>query len=251
MSLLNYTSQGTGSPVVFLHGFLEDLTMWERITPNFQQHQIICIDLPGHGKSPITKNETMATMAQKVNDLLESLHVENPIIIGHSMGGYVGLELLKIRSLAHLVLFYSNFWEDTPEKKHNRTRVIRILELNKEIFIREAIPNLFNPDTKNQFQTEIEQLIENAISIPNENIIEATKGLRDRIDHAPTINKYAKEITMIHGEKDPIISNEELVLNLNRLAHRPHLISMPDCGHMGHIEQLDEVLLHLRKIIKS
>lgn len=249
MATLNYTILGTGSPVVFLHGFLEDHTMWNGLLDSFPNNQVICIDLPGHGKSEIEEGESMESMATKVAELLTSLNIENPSVVGHSMGGYVGLELINQISLNKLVLFYSNFWEDTPEKKHNRTRVIRVLEFNKEIFIREAIPNLFNPDTISEYGDEIQDLINSAISIDKEKIIEATKALRDRKDHANTMEKFHDKIAMIHGEKDPIILNDELNNNLNRINQSVEVIRMFNCGHMGHIEAKKEAIAHLKSFI--
>ena len=50
---LHYTSTDERKKsVILLHGFLEDITMWERVIKSFQKdYQLICIDLPGHGKS--------------------------------------------------------------------------------------------------------------------------------------------------------------------------------------------------------
>ena len=52
---LNYRVSGNGYPVVFLHGFLESVSMWDYI--NIQDVQSIFIDLPGHGKSNNMKTE--------------------------------------------------------------------------------------------------------------------------------------------------------------------------------------------------
>ena len=49
---IHFTTEGSGPAVVLLHGFLEASWMWENITPHLSKtHKVVCIDLPGHGKS--------------------------------------------------------------------------------------------------------------------------------------------------------------------------------------------------------
>lgn len=240
--LLAYDIQGTGAPVVFLHGFLENRSMWNEVVSKLTGIQAIQIDLPGHGESEIDDNESMFSMATKVQDVLNHEGIKSPIVIGHSMGGYIGLELIKIQSLKKLVLFHSNFWEDTPEKKHNRDRVIKIVDQNKELFIREAIPGLFNPKSKEHYQEEIQQIISETMLMPKEHIIKTSLALRDRKDHSDTIENYAKSITMVHGLEDPLIPNELFQIYFETLNQQPDIIRLENCGHMGHIEFQAEVI---------
>lgn len=48
---LHYRITGNGYPVLLLHGFLEDESMWKEIRQSFDGFQFICVDLPGHGAS--------------------------------------------------------------------------------------------------------------------------------------------------------------------------------------------------------
>ena len=108
--LLNYRVSGNGRPVVLLHGFLESSTMWKHLEfpENIQQ---VAIDLPGHGNSSLQGITSMKEMSNEVQKLLNSLNINDYDVIGHSMGGYVGLELLKNdQRCAHLLLLNSNFW---------------------------------------------------------------------------------------------------------------------------------------------
>ena len=96
---LNCRVSGNGYPVVFLHGFLESLSMWEKL--NFKNNfKCIEIDFPGHGDSLVEENQeyTMLCLAKEVNILLVEMSIEAYHIVGHSMGGYVGLELMKLYS---------------------------------------------------------------------------------------------------------------------------------------------------------
>src|SRR6187402_2502957 len=87
---------GVGTPVVFLHGFLEDHTIWSPIYPEFVNagFQCVLVDLPCHGKTRYDAEVcTMAQMAELLFEYLTENKIQNPFVFGHSMGGYVGLEL--------------------------------------------------------------------------------------------------------------------------------------------------------------
>ena len=92
-----YTDQGAGSPVILLHGFLENHTMWNPFLTQFTTfHRVICIDLLGHGNTECKGYvHTMNDMADAVNAVLIHLDINTAQIIGHSMGGYVSLAFAK------------------------------------------------------------------------------------------------------------------------------------------------------------
>jgi len=89
---IRYTDSGKGRVVVFLHGFLESLEMWRfyQNLPNYIRK--ICIDLPGHGKSDnFGYVHSMELMAEGVRAVLKNEGIRKVVVVGHSMGGYVGL----------------------------------------------------------------------------------------------------------------------------------------------------------------
>ena len=95
---INYYTSGKGSThLVFLHGFLENLSMWDTIIPEFTKtHTVIAIDLPGHGKtSTLETVHTMELMADVVNMVLKKEGAIKAKFVGHSMGGYVALAFAK------------------------------------------------------------------------------------------------------------------------------------------------------------
>ena len=83
-------------------------------------------------------------MADEVIAVLAHLKVAEFSLVGHSMGAYVGLLIKqKIDSCNLLVLLNSYFWCDNEQKKIDRLRVVKIVLKAKNIFVNEAIPNLF------------------------------------------------------------------------------------------------------------
>jgi len=246
---LFYKIEGQGAPVVLLHGFLENHSMWKGITPVLIKMgcQVVSIDLPCHGNSRFFGEEcSMIYMAKGVAAIFNQENIQNPHLFGHSMGGYVGLELLKMRPI-QLTLVHSNFWEDTPTKKKDRNRVIEIVENNKNRFVREAIPNLFAPENRDKNQSQITTLIEQACQIPAYEIQASTAGMRDRNDNSMLLE--TNPIAIIHGENDPIIPTEKLVAALNEVSNPSPYFLIKDCGHMSIWEASETLIKSMNKLI--
>jgi pimeloyl-ACP methyl ester carboxylesterase len=142
-----YRTSGDGPALVFLHGFLESSTMWDDLSLESLGFQLIFIDLPGHGQSDLLTGEgdpSMAQMAGLVAEVLSDLGIEKFDVVGHSMGGYVALELKQIlQGCGRVVLLNSNFWSDSEEKKRDRIRVADLAFKAKDLLVQQAIPGLF------------------------------------------------------------------------------------------------------------
>jgi pimeloyl-ACP methyl ester carboxylesterase len=84
---LAYDDEGAGTPVVFLHGLTFDRRSWRPIIERLDGSvRSIAIDLPAHGESrgaPVPAEQVPA----RLHELLVSLAVERPIVVGHSMSG--------------------------------------------------------------------------------------------------------------------------------------------------------------------
>jgi pimeloyl-ACP methyl ester carboxylesterase len=89
---LAYDIEGTGTPVVFLHGLTFDRRTWRPITDQLDgAFTSIAIDLPAHGDSG-GEPAPLETVAEQIHRLLETLGVERPVVVGHSMAaGIAGL----------------------------------------------------------------------------------------------------------------------------------------------------------------
>lgn len=247
---VHYWVFGNGNPIVFLHGFLEDQTMWTSIKKEFiKKNQVILIDLPCHG---LTKFEgevcSMELMAKCVYQVLKQEQINHPTVFGHSMGGYVGLELLKLMPI-NLTLVHSNFWADDEEKKKSRDRVVDVVKTKKSFFINEAIPNLFWKNNIPECKNDINKLINKASTIPSKQIVSATKGMRDRLDNSNLLKLYP--IKIIQGEFDPIIPVSAMHDNLIKTKTNLPFLTIKNVGHMSIWEdpvQLVEVMKGIVKI---
>jgi pimeloyl-ACP methyl ester carboxylesterase len=99
--------EGDGPPIVFVHGLGGSWQNWlENLPRAAQERRAIAVDLPGFGTSPMPAEEISVSLyARLVNELLEQLGIEWPVIVGNSMGGFVGAELcIQYQRVERLVL---------------------------------------------------------------------------------------------------------------------------------------------------
>ncbi|OGS77622.1 MAG: hypothetical protein A3D31_11540 [Candidatus Fluviicola riflensis] len=246
--MLHHRISGNGDPVVFLHGFMEDNSMWEQFLPHFQHKTCILIDLHGHGKSffnPELPRE-INVMAQQVRTTLDKLSISSYQLVGHSLGGYVGCELLKTDPLLeHLILFHSHPWPDSPAKKTDRDRVSKLVLTKSVFFIREAIPNLFAFPT--QQQGAIKTYCDIAERMHPEAIAWSTIAMRNRGSSEQILKDRPENVSIIQGQLDPLIPN----LQLRTFAenHRIGFYEIPRCGHMGQVEAPENSIALLSMIL--
>jgi esterase len=91
---LNFRKIGeTGQPIVILHGLFGMSDNWLTLAKVFSnKHQVYLLDLRNHGHSPHSKEFSYQIMAKDLKDFLIENRIENPILIGHSMGGKVVMQ---------------------------------------------------------------------------------------------------------------------------------------------------------------
>lgn len=235
-------------PLVLLHGFLESSTMWDHIQIPVG-YPIIKIDLPGHGKSndPNLICESIEEMAKSVIKVMDKLELTAYDIIGHSMGGYVALEMKRLDDrLNKVMLLNSNFWADSPQKVADRIRVAEIVQTNKSHFIYEVIPNLFlNPE---KFDVDVKGLIAEALEMSPDSIAKASIAMSGRMDYTNLVRENDQDFTIIQGKEDPIVSLTQMQDLLK--GSDANYIELQDVGHMAHFEAREELNNLIRDFIK-
>jgi 4,5:9,10-diseco-3-hydroxy-5,9,17-trioxoandrosta-1(10),2-diene-4-oate hydrolase len=93
---LNTIELGEGDPAfVFVHGLAGSWPNWLEQLPTFAQtHRVLAMDLPGFGWSPMPAREiSMAGYARTLDGLLAARGIDAAVVVGNSMGGFIGCEL--------------------------------------------------------------------------------------------------------------------------------------------------------------
>lgn len=235
-----YSNTGSGSPIVLLHGFLENSTMWDFYIADFsKKHQVICIDLLGHGQTEcIGYIHTMEDMADAVLAVLNHLQVEKATFTGHSMGGYVSLAFAEKHSkmVNGLVLLNSTAYADDHERKINRNRAIKMAQREYNSLVQMSIANLFSIDNRERLIAEIDQVKSEALKTPLQGYIACQEGMKIRKERVKVLQTASFPTLLILGKKDGILNYEDTIKQIEGTS--TELVTLPD-GHMSHIENKD------------
>lgn len=125
-SRIHYKEYGQGDKtLIFVHGWGCDLNAWKYQFNYFKEkYHLVLIDLPGYGQSDkLEEDYTIDLFAQSVLKIISDLEIENPVLIAHSMGLPVAMEVLKQLNSENAMLcnidgVYLDFPADSAERQH-------------------------------------------------------------------------------------------------------------------------------------
>lgn len=241
---VSFTDAGKGKAVVLLHGFLENKSIWDDFSKHLsEKFRVITIDLLGHGKTEcLSYVHTMEEMAEAVHAVLKHLKIRKFYLVGHSLGGYVSLALAEIfpDNIKGLCMFHSSARADSETKQKDRDRAIKVVKQNKDLFINEAIPNLFYTKQKN-YQNEIQQIKKIALQTSLQGIVAALEGMKIRMDREIILNFAPYPVFYIIGKEDAILPFESLIEQAE-LPEKGSFLLLEDVGHVGFLEAKEETL---------
>ncbi|MGX9985697.1 alpha/beta fold hydrolase [Soonwooa purpurea] len=238
--MLNYEISGKGKEtLILLHGFMENLTIWDDMVPSLSKDfQLVKVDLPGFGKSkPTAEIQTMESMAEDVKTLVEHLDLEKFHLLGHSMGGYISLAFAEKYPdfLKSFTLFFSTYFEDDAEKKKIREKSLRVIKENYQAYAAAGIPNLFGPEARKLKKDKIELAKQIAYSADIEGVLGCTKGMILRPDRKSVLENFDGKILLLAGRFDNAVNATKTIAELpERDNIKAYLL---DCGHNGHWEK--------------
>jgi pimeloyl-ACP methyl ester carboxylesterase len=253
MSFIHCFEKGAGPPLILIHGFCETGNMWldfaEVLTNEFR---VLCPDLPGIGNSPISSDQlSLEEVAILLEEWLESSQIENPILIGHSLGGYVALALLELMGnrIKAIGLFHSTAFADDEEKKGMRNRTINFLRKNGvDKFVTSFIPPLFPENRREELADEIESAIEDAKRSSLVGLIAFTGAMRDRKERLEVLMHFSGPKLLIAGTVDTAVKIDASRAQKDVFSHYYELQGV---GHMGMIEKKEETLEIVRAFCRS
>lgn len=243
--------QGKGKTVVLIHGFLESSSMWDAFTKSStHEYRFINVTLPVHGgEKEWSEHLSIQQVAKKQ---YESLKVFNPEwIIGHSLGGYLALELLLLFNNTRVVLLNSNYWVDSETKKLERERVVKVVKKNYSFFLNQAIPNLFMDSKKETCATDILDLINQASMFDKKSVVHVLRAMKNRRDFSKKIKKNKERVYFVVGENDPLLKKEDYELRIMSFFEDNYLITLQDTGHMSMMENPSLTIRYLKSILEN
>jgi pimeloyl-ACP methyl ester carboxylesterase len=229
---------GNGPDVIYLHGFCLDFTIWEPVIQQDTGIRSILIDLPGFGKSPVKEVSSIQHLAEHILQCLHSIGIKQCIIIGHSLGAYAGLEMIKKQTLDIIGfgLVHSHPFSDSDEKRIERKRSIEIVGKGKKyLFVKQLITQLFNK----QFNIENPDLIEHYLSIARSldtrTLVSYMLAMSQKLDNSRILEEYPFPVLCVGGKFDPLIP-VSLFYKQSVLASTTFTYLLEHCTHMSMFE---------------
>jgi pimeloyl-ACP methyl ester carboxylesterase len=123
---------GSGPPVVFIHGLSGSWQNWLEQLPVFaRDHRVIAFDLPGFGASEMPAEKiSIAGYARTVDALFDALGLDSAVVVGNSMGGFIGAELaIRFPARVERLVLVSAAGLSVEHQRHPRAlAVLRTLD---------------------------------------------------------------------------------------------------------------------------
>ncbi|MDX9886993.1 alpha/beta hydrolase [Thauera sp.] len=249
---VHYLDRGRGKPVVLLHGNavrLQDFVASGLIDRLAQHYRVVAFDRPGFGYSerPRDRLWTAEAQAELLHEAMAQLGLEQAVVIGHSWGTLVALELaLREDAAVQQLILVSGYYFPTARAdaalvapvaipvlgdvmRYTVSAVFARLLLGqtvKAMFAPQPVPADFLPVLVREMLVRPVQIRANAEDAAF--MVPAAAGLRERYD------KLTIPVTIFAGEADKVVDPEAHARRLHAALSNSDLHIIPGLGHMLH-----------------
>jgi 3-oxoadipate enol-lactonase len=238
-----YDDHGIGQPILFLHAFPLNRSMWEdQIKALLSEYhfRLVAPDWRGFGESDIVSEvSTMEIFADDLAGLMDSLGIDAAILCGLSMGGYAAFAFLRKypQRVQGLILADTRPGADTPEAQVNRENLARLAESQGTGVIADfQMPRLISDYTRQHFpevELRIRQMIDAATT---QGIAAASRGMALRTDSTDLLNIITCPTLVLVGEQDAL-TPPELAQDYAARIPGAQFVVIPYAGHLSNLEQ--------------
>ena len=243
---LHFVIRGAGRPVVLIHGNPGSTQDWTRVFGSLAaNHKVIAFDRPGHGRSERPKHgdTTVEVQARLLHDALKQLHIEHPIVVGHSWGGALALvyAISYPKEVSGVALVAPAVYESQdgvslltslPAVPVIGDAVNFVLTpLFAATFVRRELKKAFSPDPvpKNYLRSVLSEWTRSkkvkAYSLDEASLNDSLKKF------SPRYPEISVPVSILAGDSDLIVSEKDQAERLNKALPKSNLIVLPRTGH--------------------
>ncbi|UOY92970.1 alpha/beta hydrolase [Ectobacillus sp. JY-23] len=210
---LFYTEQGTGTPVIFLHGVWMSSRFFKKQLPYFSKHyQTFLLDFRGHGQSSMTTSgHTIAQYAKDLYTFIEKKQLKEVVLVGWSMGAFVVWEYLKqfgeenIKGTVIVDEMASDFkWPDFPLGAFDMATLIhfmRGIQTDREALLRGFLPLMFKREVD---EADLTWMLKETMAMP-ENIASAILFDQSVVDYRNDFQDFQSKTLLCFGREEKLI----------------------------------------------
>ncbi|MEW6126122.1 MAG: alpha/beta fold hydrolase [Acidobacteriota bacterium] len=252
---LDYRDEGEGTPIIFIHAFALNQTMWDaQVAALKNQYRVITVDLRGFGASDVVQGTShMEQMAADIHELMRQLAIEKAVLVGLSMGGYVLFAFYREfkEAVQALVFADTRATADTDEARASRLRSAEKAEREGSAAIAdETTPKLLG-DTTLASNPELVKRV-HAMQAANspDGIAAAQRGMAARCDSTDLLSQIDCPTLVIVGTEDKLTPPAEAELIQRGIPHST-LRVIERSGHLANLETPEEFNRELLDFIES
>jgi 3-oxoadipate enol-lactonase len=247
--------RGEGPAVLFVHGYPLDHSIWRDQIDGLDGYRRIAPDLRGMGQSDAPDlGYGMAIYAADLAALLDTLGVEDVVLCGLSMGGYVAFEFLRTwrDRVRGLVLLSTRAEADNAETRRARDAAAAVARERGSSAVAESmLPKVLSPTTISGQPQVAERVRELMAGTPVPGIVGALAAMRDRSSSESLLPTLAGLPTLVlAGEADGLTPPDQARV-LAQLIPGARLSIIPGAGHLPPVEHPAATTQALREFLAS
>lgn len=252
---ISYRSEGSGEPIVFLHAFPLNRSMWEGQVAEFSAtHRVMTFDWPGFGESPLDEGEPgMDRFADCLVGLLDHLGLDRVHLCGLSMGGYAALAFYRRwpERIASLILCDTRATADTEEARKGRYETAALARREGAAPLVESMtPRLLGATSLAERPDLVGRVKEMILSSHPEGIARALIGMAERPDSTDLLAGIEIPTLIVAGNEDKLTPPEEMRTMADAIPGATFLI-IDRAGHLPNLEQPSLFNQALREFLPS
>jgi 3-oxoadipate enol-lactonase len=253
---LSYDDVGEGSiPVIFLHGFPFDKTMWLGQLDYLKlSYRLIACDIRGFGESTDEKSAlSIDLFGDDLIRFMDQLHIDKAVVCGLSMGGFIALNAHKRfpDRFEALALCDTQCIADTIEVKENRYVAIEKIKADGVVDFNEGfIKKVFHKDSITDKKELVDELRSVVFANSQHIIIEGLTALAERSETCSTLGDIKIPTLIICGREDEVTPLAESEF-MNKQIKGSILQVIERAGHVSNLEQPDAFNRHLNDFLAT
>lgn len=247
--------RGEGPAVLFVHGFPHDRSIWAHPMAVLEGYRRIAPDLRGMGQSDAPDlGYSIETYAGDLAALLDTLGVEETVLCGLSMGGYVAFEFLRRwrRRVRGLVLMDTRMEADSVEARRRRDEsAADVREHGAAALAEGLLQGMLAPSTMSGSPETVERVRAMMAAAPVAGIVGALGAMRDRPDSTDLLPALAGLPTLVLVGEDDALTPPPLARAIAEAIDGARLVMIAGAGHLPPVERPTATSEALREFLHS
>jgi pimeloyl-ACP methyl ester carboxylesterase len=192
-------------------------------------------------------------MAQLVQQIIVREGIQQYIVLGHSMGGYIALSLAQQfpHGISGLGLIHSHPFADSEERKHGRRKSIDFIREHGKIhYLKQLFPGFFPPGYAQNHPEIVHTLLEISHSFSEDGICAALQAMAMREDTSHVLANFPNPVLFVLGKEDTLVPidmmRDQTILPKKTVVH-----ILEGIGHMSMFEAPEQLNHILEQYVKQ